>query len=64
MLPDRFCGTLLSARVLGGQGVPMDFAQVYLALKTGTIDCQENPLPVILSFKVYEVSKYVILTEH
>lgn len=55
---------LLSARVLGGQGVPMDFAQVYLALKTGTIDCQENPLPVTLSYKVYEVSKYIMLTEH
>ena len=55
---------LLSARVLGGQGVPMDFAQVYLALKTGTIDCQENPLPVTLSYKVYEVSHYIMLTQH
>jgi len=55
---------LLSAEVLGGKGVSMDFPQVYLALKTGTIDCQENPLPTILSGKLYEVQKYIMLTHH
>jgi len=55
---------LLSARVLGGQGVPMDFAQVYLALKTGTIDCEENPLTIIISAKLYEVQQYIMLTQH
>lgn len=55
---------LLSAEVLGGKGVAMDFPQVYLALKTGTIDCEENPLPTILSGKLYEVQKYVMLTHH
>jgi tripartite ATP-independent transporter DctP family solute receptor len=55
---------LLSAEVLGGKGTPMDFPQVYLALKTGTIDCEENPLPTILSGKLYEVQKYVMMTNH
>jgi TRAP-type transport system periplasmic protein len=55
---------LLSAEVLGGKGTPMDFPQVYLALKTGTIDCEENPLPTILSGKLYEVQKYVMITQH
>jgi tripartite ATP-independent transporter DctP family solute receptor len=55
---------LLSARVLGGQGVPMQFPQVYLALKTGTIDCEENPLPTIMSAKLYEVNKFIMLTHH
>lgn len=55
---------LLSAEVLGGKGTPMDFPQVYLALKTGTIDCEENPLPTILSGKLYEVQKYVMMTHH
>lgn len=55
---------LLSAEVLGGKGTPMDFPQVYLALKTGTIDCEENPLPTILSGKLYEVQKYVMITRH
>ena len=55
---------LLSAEVLGGKGTPMDFPQVYLALKTGTIDCEENPLPTILSGKLYEVQKYIMMTHH
>ncbi len=55
---------LLSAEVLGGKGVPMNFPQVYLALKTGTIDCEENPLPTIFSGKLYEVQKYIMLTRH
>ncbi|HSU04653.1 MAG TPA: TRAP transporter substrate-binding protein [Acetobacteraceae bacterium] len=55
---------LLSAEVLGGKGVAMNFPQVYLALKTGTIDCEENPLPTILSGKLYEVQKYIMLTHH
>lgn len=55
---------LLSAEVLGGKGTPMDFPQVYLALKTGTIDCEENPLPTILSGKLYEVQRYIMITHH
>jgi tripartite ATP-independent transporter DctP family solute receptor len=55
---------LLSAEVLGGKGVPMNFPQVYLALKTGTIDCEENPLPTVFSGKLYEVQKYIMLTNH
>ena len=55
---------LLSAEVLGGKGTPMNFPQVYLALKTGTIDCQENPYPTIISGKLYEVQKYVMPTRH
>jgi TRAP-type transport system periplasmic protein len=55
---------LLSAEVLGGKGTPMNFPQVYLALKTGTIDCEENPYPTIISGKLYEVQKYVMPTRH
>jgi tripartite ATP-independent transporter DctP family solute receptor len=55
---------LLSAEVLGGKGVPMDFPQVYLALKTGTIDCHENPLATTIGGKIYEVQKYIMLTRH
>jgi tripartite ATP-independent transporter DctP family solute receptor len=55
---------LLSAEVLGGKGTPMDFPQVYLALKTGTIDCHENALATTLSGKIYEVQKYIMITQH
>ncbi len=55
---------LLSGRVLGGSPTPLDFGQVYLALKSGTIDGQENPLQTTLTNKLYEVQKYIILTRH
>lgn len=55
---------LLAGRTLGGNPVPMNFPQVYLAIKTGTIDAEENPLPTILSSKMYEVAKYIVLTRH
>ncbi len=55
---------LLAGQVLGGDPTPMDFAQVYLALKSGTIDAEENPLTTIFSNKLYEVQKYIILTHH
>ena len=34
----------------------MGMAEVYLALKTGTIDGQENPLSILKAAKLYEVS--------
>lgn len=55
---------LLGGRVLGGNPVPMNFPQVYLAIKTGTIDAEENPLATIMTSKMYEVAKYVVLTHH
>mgnify|MGYP000421186627 CR=1 FL=1 len=37
---------------------------MYLALKTGTVDAQDNPLPTNDSAKFYEVTKQIILTSH
>jgi TRAP-type transport system periplasmic protein len=37
---------------------------VYLGLKTGTIDGQDNPLPTVRSAKFYEVTKQLTLTSH
>jgi TRAP-type C4-dicarboxylate transport system substrate-binding protein len=42
----------------------MPFPQVYEALKTQTVDGQENPLPTILSSRFYEVQKYLTLSRH
>ena len=42
----------------------MGMPEVYLALKTGTIDGQENPLSIFKAAKLYEVSEQVILTAH
>lgn len=48
----------------GAKPTPMNFNELYLALKTGTVDGQENPLPTIKSGKFNEVQKYIILTGH
>jgi TRAP-type C4-dicarboxylate transport system substrate-binding protein len=42
----------------------MAFGEVYLGLKTGAIDGQDNPLPTDKSAKFYEVTKYIVMTNH
>ena len=49
---------------LGANAVPMPFPEVYPALETGAIDGQENPFPNILATKLYEVQKYLTVTNH
>jgi len=51
-------------RALGANPTPLSFSEVYLALQTGTIDGQDNPLPTDFNAKFYEVTKYIILTNH
>jgi len=48
----------------GANATPMAWGEVFTALQQGTIDAQENPLPVIYSQKLYEVQKYLSLTDH
>jgi TRAP-type transport system periplasmic protein len=55
---------LLLGRAIGVSPVPMGMAEVYLALKTGTIDGQENPLSILNAAKFYEVTQQVVLTSH
>jgi tripartite ATP-independent transporter DctP family solute receptor len=51
-------------RILGANPVPMPFTEVYLALSTGTVDGQENPIALTYAMKFYEVQKYLSLTYH
>jgi len=51
-------------KTLGANPTPLSFTEVYLALKTGTIDGQDNPLPTDKNAKFYEVTKYIVLTDH
>lgn len=51
-------------RALGANPTPLGFGEVYLALKTGVVDGQDNPLPTDKAQKFYEVTKYIILTNH
>jgi TRAP-type transport system periplasmic protein len=49
---------------LGATATPLAFGEVYLALKTGTIDGQDNPLPTVRAAKFFEVTKQLVLTNH
>ncbi len=55
---------LFMGQVLGANPTPLSFTEVYMGLKTGTIDGQDNPLPTDKNAKFYEVTKYIILTDH
>lgn len=49
---------------LGANPTPLAFNEVYLALQTGTIDGQDNPLPTDQKARFYEVTKQIVLTGH
>jgi len=51
-------------KALGGNPTPMSFGEVYMGLKTGAIEGQDNPLPTDKNAKFYEVTKYIVLTDH
>ncbi|HOV38498.1 MAG TPA: sialic acid TRAP transporter substrate-binding protein SiaP [Spirochaetales bacterium] len=51
-------------KALGANPTPMAFNEVYMGLKTGAIDGQDNPLPTDKNAKFYEVTKYIVLTNH
>jgi TRAP-type transport system periplasmic protein len=55
---------LLLGEALGATPTPMAMPEVYLALKTGSIDGQENPLTIMNAAKYYEVTEQVVLTSH
>lgn len=55
---------LFLGEALGATPTPLAFGEVYLGLKTGTIDAQDNPLPTVRAAKFYEVTKQVVLTAH
>jgi len=51
-------------RACGANPTPIAFAEVYLALQSGTVEAQENPLTTIEAKKFYEVQKHIMLTGH
>lgn len=57
-------GFIKAIEVIGGSPTPLSFADLYLALKQGVVDGQENPVGVIYSNKYYEAQKYINLTGH
>jgi tripartite ATP-independent transporter DctP family solute receptor len=58
---DLFVATM---EALGANATPMEFGQVYEALKTGVIDGAENNWPSYESTRHFEVAKYYSLDQH
>ncbi|RYH12013.1 TRAP transporter substrate-binding protein [Tropicimonas sp. IMCC6043] len=48
----------------GANPTPMAFSEVFVALQTGTMDGQENPLTNITGANFQEVQKYLSMTGH
>ncbi len=51
-------------KTLGTNAVPMAFQEVFAALETKAIDGQENPFVTIDTSKIYEVQKFLSVTNH
>jgi len=55
---------IMAFQEFGAAPTPMNLGEVYLALKQGALDGQENPLAVVKEFSFFEVQKYISLTRH
>jgi TRAP-type transport system periplasmic protein len=51
-------------KAFGAEPVTTTANQIYDSLKTGRVEAQENPLAILEGFKLYELVKYVSLTNH
>ena len=51
-------------QAFGAEPVTTPANQIYEALKTGRVGAQENPLAVLEGLRLYEVVKYVSMTNH
>jgi tripartite ATP-independent transporter DctP family solute receptor len=49
---------------LGAAPAPLNFSEVYTALQTRVFDGQENPFAIIDVARLYEVQKYLSVTNH
>lgn len=54
----------ISMKVFGASPTPVSFAELYMSLKTGVCDGQENPLTNIYEKKLYEVQKYLSIADY
>lgn len=51
-------------KVLGTNPVPMPLSELYTALETKTVEGQDHPLNVTYSAKLFEVQKYISVSNH
>ena len=55
---------LLLGESLGVSPTPLAMSETYVALQTGAVDGQENPLTILRAAKFDEVTQQVIITNH
>ncbi len=55
---------LFLGNALGASAMPLTLGEVYMGLKTGTIDAEDNPLPTLRATKFHEVLSQIVLTGH
>ena len=55
---------LKSLQLMGANAISMSFSELYTAMQQGVVDGQENPLAIIHDTHLYEVQKYLSLTDH
>ena len=51
-------------KAYGANPTPLAYSEVFVALKTGAMDGQENPYAQIYPARFYEVQKYLSITDH
>ncbi len=51
-------------QAFGANPTPMAFSELFVALQTGVMDGQENPLTQIVASRLHEVQAYLSLTQH
>ena len=61
-VPVKLWSSMISG--MGAVATPVEVSELATALATGLVVGQENPLPNIFNLKLYEVQKYVMLTNH
>ncbi|GAC1534823.1 MAG: TRAP transporter substrate-binding protein [Candidatus Velthaea sp.] len=61
-LPAKIATDLFAS--LGASPTPMNFSEVYTALQTHVVDGQETPLLTVETARLYEVQKYLSITNH
>jgi len=51
-------------KAFGAEPVTTPASEIYDALRVGRVEAQENPLAVVEGFRLYELVKYVSMTNH
>ena len=61
-VPVKLWSTMLTG--MGAVATPVEVSELATALATGLVVGQENPLPNIFNLKLFEVQKFVMMTDH